>query len=344
MKNVISVTEKPARLCDSAPFTIDYSQPLQLQRTRQRTKDAIAFSALRPSPVVPRALAAPAASVVTTEPLPLQHSATIKTLPSILNSETTDLNEAELALLQAKQHRLRHSTIRASFGKSKLDRAVKATLVFGQEEAGTAVCISPHGVVLTCSHCVAESAEELEREKMKWLLFASGQIVHAECVAWDPKRDLALLRIIAAQPHLQVPDSSTSVPVANSSSFPFVSTAESTPCLRAPLICIGHPGSEDLEATEPGTKTDYDVLHVSTGLYRGCAPGQDLQDNSEIGALKHDAWTYWGHSGAPLVAQTTGLLIGMHSSWDEHTGMRRGVPLEAIQKFLKKHAAILDFK
>jgi hypothetical protein len=128
---------------------------------------------------------------------------------------------------------------------------------------------------------------------------------------------------------------------ATVTSFPFVSIAEAAPRLRTALVCIGHPGSEDLEDPTPGVKTGYDVLHVSTGLFRGYDPDQDLQDNSEIGALKHDCWTYWGHSGAPLIEQTTGSLIGLHSSWDETSGMRRGVPLEAIQQFLQQQAVKL---
>ncbi|GKT95909.1 AT hook domain-containing protein [Colletotrichum tofieldiae] len=38
--------------------------------------------------------------------------------------------------------------------------------------------------------------------------------------------------------------------------------------LQTRLICIGHPGSEDLEAADPGTKTDYGVLHLSIGTFR----------------------------------------------------------------------------
>ena len=110
----------------------------------------------------------------------------------------------------------------------------------------------------------------------------------------------------------------------------------------AKLVCIGHPGSEDLEASESGIKTGYDVLHVSTGAFRGLAEGQDVQDNSEIGALKHDCWTYWGHSGAPLVDRRTGNLIGLHSSWDDETGMRRGVALEAIQAFMREHEKVFS--
>ncbi|KAK0715427.1 AT hook domain-containing protein family protein, partial [Lasiosphaeris hirsuta] len=196
-----------------------------------------------------------------------------------------------------------------------------ATLVFAQEEAGTAVCIRRDGLLLTCAHCVAETAAELDRTKTHWLLFASGAVVSAVCVAWDGRRDLALLRVTGAQGD-------------GGGVFPAVEVAERTPGVGTGLVCVGHPGSEDLEVEEEGVETGYPVLHLSMGVYRGCERGQDLQDNSEIGALKHDCWTYWGHSGAPLLQRKTGRLVGLHSSWDESTGVRRGVPLEAIKEFL----------
>jgi V8-like Glu-specific endopeptidase len=49
----------------------------------------------------------------------------------------------------------------------------------------------------------------------------------------------------------------------------------------------------------------------------------------------HGCWTYWGHSGAPLL-DANGKLVGLHSSWDDTTAMRRGVPLEAIRAFLEE--------
>lgn len=275
-------------------------------------------------------------------PSPAHDSVSIKSLPNVLTTDLTGLKQPDLALLTAKQHQLRQSkflqaSLGSSDGKAQLAAAARATLVFAQEEAGTAVCISPRGLLLTCSHCMAESPEEMSTTRGKWLLFASGQTVYAECVAWDPRRDLALLQVTEAQLELQALPPWDNTVTASHSSFPFVPIAEVPPRLCAALICIGHPGSEDLEASIPGVKTGYDVLHVSAGLFRGYDPDQDMQDNSEIGALKHDCWTYWGHSGAPLVKQATGRLIGLHSSWDDKTGMRRGVPLNAIQQFLEEY-------
>ncbi|KAI9368476.1 hypothetical protein BJX61DRAFT_523780, partial [Aspergillus egyptiacus] len=102
------------------------------------------------------------------------------------------------------------------------------------------------------------------------------------------------------------------------------------------ILCIGQPGADDLES-EVARETGYDLMEISKGRLRGLVPGKDPQDNEEIGTLMHDAWTYWGHSGAPLLDRENGELLGLHSSWDEETAMRHGVPLVAIQEFLAMH-------
>ncbi|KAH7144431.1 trypsin-like cysteine/serine peptidase domain-containing protein [Dactylonectria estremocensis] len=203
---------------------------------------------------------------------------------------------------------------------------VAATLVFAQEEAGTAVCISPDGIVLTCAHCVAETPVDLDLGTLHSLLFASGRAVSARTVAWDPARDLALLVIVEAEAEAE----------ESPRPFPFVRLATSAPKRGTRLLCVGHPGSEDLEAASPGRPTGYDTLVLSAGTFRGLAAGQDPQDNGDVGALAHDCWTYWGHSGAGLVDGRSGELVGLHSSWDDETGLRRGVPWEAIDAFVRE--------
>lgn len=257
-------------------------------------------------------------------------SAQVEELPDRLPASLTRLPRKDHQLLLKKQAYLRTYEVEIPRDFRVHAIAVQASLVFAQEEAGTAVCVSPEGLLLTCSHCVAETEDELDYEKIHWLLFADGRVVGAKCASWDMRRDLALLRIVSAQS----PNQDTSLE-GTPRGFPFATLADEPPSTDARLVCIGHPGSEDLEAAEPGVKTDYDVLHVSTGAFRGYADGQDLQDNSEIGALMHDCWTYWGHSGAPILDRRGGRLIGLHSSWDDQTAMRRGVPLEAIRAFLQ---------
>ncbi|KAG7287024.1 hypothetical protein NEMBOFW57_006524 [Staphylotrichum longicolle] len=198
------------------------------------------------------------------------------------------LEQKDHALLLLKQARLQAVTS-SSRGASA---ATSATLIFAQAEAGTAVCIDPSGLLLTCAHCIAETEDELDLSKPHHLLFASGTVVTAHCTAWDPERDLALLQITAAQ----LP------PVGDESSagfgnwqFPAIGIADRAPRVGTKLVCIGQPGSEDLECEEAGVETGYEVLCASVGQFKGYAEGQDVQDNEEIGALMHRLWS-GGHS------------------------------------------------
>ncbi|KAK6540453.1 hypothetical protein TWF694_009247 [Orbilia ellipsospora] len=257
---------------------------------------------------------------------------------SNLSPKSTGLKTRDLALLQQKQRLLNASTplALASLIEPHLQSPLRATLVFAQKEAGTAFCISATGLLLTCSHCVSETPEELKSNRTKFLLFASGRVVKARCIKYDEVRDLALMQIIAAESTTPSLTTITKSQETSWTTFPFINISSIPPKLNARMMCIGHPGDEDLECTTPGKKTGYDVLHMSFGKYRGIAEDADVQDNSEIGALMHDCWTYWGHSGAPLCLAKDGGLVGMHSSWDDETGMRRGVAWEAIVAFLEQ--------
>ncbi|KAM7185436.1 Trypsin-like cysteine/serine peptidase domain containing protein [Naviculisporaceae sp. PSN 640] len=286
-------------------------------------------------------------------------------IPSRPSKAITKLSPADQKLLLHKQSLLLELIPELPIPKSFQKHAalVGNTLVFAREEAGTAVVIREDGLLLTCAHCVAETTKEFEdenvKEKVFWLILASGRIVSATCIAWDPRRDLALLGILSASgiglgADGSVASGTTSGPrkgnVADGDKsgeptnlqLQVASLAECSPPPGTALVCIGHPGSEDLETARRGVKTNYDVLHVSIGSFRGIADGQDVQDNEDIGALMHDCWTYWGHSGAPLLDRKTGKLVGLHSSWDDQTGMRRGVAVEAIKEFLQACAIGFD--
>ena len=186
-----------------------------------------------------------------------QYPIPVEIFPNTLTSAKTGLTREELATLNSKRQELLSSPSQAGNSITKLVKisktlaaAASATLVFAQHEAGTAVCIAASGLVLTCAHCVAESPEEYAAAKPTWLVFSSGQVVRAECVAWGQKRDLALLRITAADRLAEHAEASSIM------QFPFADIAKQTP-LFAPgskqttrLVCIGHPGSEDLEAAD----------------------------------------------------------------------------------------------
>ena len=94
-------------------------------------------------------------------------------------------------------------------------------------------------------------------------------------------------------------------------------------------MCIGQPGDTDPN----GKPTNYTPFEVSTGSIRGFLPNR--LGHQALGRTKHDAWTYWGHSGSPIFDET-GRIVAMHNSWDPETAMRHAVPQEAIVHFLKK--------
>ncbi|PGH07636.1 hypothetical protein GX51_01645 [Blastomyces parvus] len=275
-------------------------------------------------------------------PAPGKHAITI--IPR--GSKLPNLSPAELALLRKKQLRLSQDipNLQGAVSGPRLRNALAASLIFAQHEAGTAVCIHPAGWLITCAHCFGDTEEEYRSSaKTRWLLLYDGRAVQVECHVWDMKRDLALLKIIAVESD----DTSAIMNDRNSDdnhnrggSFSYVTLASCTPAVDTPIICIGQPGSEDLESTTD-RKTDYGLVEISHGAFRGMIPGADPCDNSEIGTLKHDAWTYWGHSGAPLLNKKDGTLIGLHSSWDDQTGTRHGVPLFAIEIFLREHVPVM---
>lgn len=301
-----------------------------------------------------------------TLPFLVSSKSSVEHLPANLSRHDTNLSTAAHALLLAKQRKLHaldlihthatrerftsqqhgHESQKPPADPKNLEDAlvgtIKATLTFSSEHAGTAVFIAPT-LILTCAHCLVSSRRDFTRTIIRkttffWLLSATGYIVKTQCLAWDERRDLALLRVVAVQDPQERCEDTTSQVEGDTS----IAVASCPPSPGTVIICIGHPGSEDFEADTDGVQTFYPVLAVSKGRFLGYSVGQDVHDNSEMGALVHDAWTYWGHSGAPLVDGRTGRLVGLHSSWDEETGLRRGVAGEAIVGFLMEVARRLE--
>jgi hypothetical protein len=276
-------------------------------------------------------------STQATQDGPRSLTSSIELIPPA-KSTLPDLDAEKTRILRKKQQRLRASaqsiTRLASKYGDHIVNALQATYIFAQHEAGTAVCVDAAGWILTCAHCFGESEEEWMAHRKKWLITYSGVAVEVECIVWDTRRDLALGRIVCVE-GLNVPDVFAIV------SLPPSSLESPELYMRTPTLCIGQPGADDLESERP-RKTDYALVEISEGKLRGLIPNADPQNNSEIGTLKHDAWTYWGHSGAPLLCRETGSLLGLHSSWDDETAMRHGVPLVAIREFLMKHLAGLS--
>lgn len=167
------------------------------------------------------------------------------------------LDSTELSLLRKKQRQLLSNapaTLSSLLSRKHLRSALEASLILAQHEAGTAVCIDAAGWVLTCSHCFGDTEEEWRAKKRKWLLFYTGMAVQVECRAWDSTRDLALLKIIAIESGVS---QKTANPV-----FSFVSLASSAPSLKTLIVCVGQPGSDDLESTSD-RRTNYNLIEVS---------------------------------------------------------------------------------
>lgn len=175
---------------------------------------------------------------------------------------------------------------------------------------GSGVNLSGQGRILTAAH-VAE-----RRGELLTATFPDGRSFTAECIAIDDRLDLALCRIVGG------------------ADLPWATLAREAPRAGTPVVCIGQPGSK----TPEGEPTGYGAFHVSTGKIRGFL--DDRLGDQTLGGAKHDAWTYWGHSGSPLFNQR-GEIVAMHNSWDSTTAMRHAVTYEAIRDFLKRHSAEL---
>ncbi len=171
---------------------------------------------------------------------------------------------------------------------------------------GSGVSIGSDGVILTAGHVVSRLGA------VKTVRFPDGRRFRATTIAYDKRLDLAVLKISG---------------VSNLPSAPLASAA---PAVGARVIAIGQPG----RYTPSGQPTNYKPWHVSVGRIRGFASSRLA--SQRLGGTKHDAWTYWGHSGSPLF-DARGRIVALHNSWDSTTAMRHAVTYEAIIGFLTRN-------
>lgn len=174
---------------------------------------------------------------------------------------------------------------------------------------GSGVNVASKGMVLTNAHVLDFVGRKTRAT------FPDGREFNAICIYIDTKLDLA----IAALSDSKGRPLTVSLPVARLS--PSAAKTGDT------VVIIGQPGTR----TPSGEATGYQPFHVSVGKVRGYRPNR--LDNQQLGRMKHDAWTYWGHSGSPLF-DVRGDLIGLHNSWDSNTAMRHAVPWIAIKTAL----------
>jgi S1-C subfamily serine protease len=170
---------------------------------------------------------------------------------------------------------------------------------------GSGVNLSVHGHVLTAGHVPERLGARLTVE------FPDGRKYPGVCTAYDNHLDLAIVRITTRD------------------ELPWAPLAPEPPVRGTRVVCIGQPGTY----SPGGHPTGYQPFHVSTGVIRGFL--DDPLGDQSLGRTKHDAWTYWGHSGSPLFDER-GRIVALHNSWDSNTAMRHAVTHQAILRFLER--------
>ncbi len=171
--------------------------------------------------------------------------------------------------------------------------------------SGSGVCINARGDILTNAHVA------LELGRPTYVQFADGGRVVAACFAINHKLDLALLGVRGE--HV----------------FAHATLAARPAAAHTLVLCIGNPSQYHPD----GRPSPYAAFHVSLG--RIVAHDADRLGDQSLGRTRHDAWTYWGHSGAPLV-NSSGHIVALHNSWEADAGTRHAVTQEAIVRFLRE--------
>uniref|UniRef100_A0A7M6DKX4 Uncharacterized protein n=1 Tax=Clytia hemisphaerica TaxID=252671 RepID=A0A7M6DKX4_9CNID len=203
--------------------------------------------------------------------------------------------------------------------------------------SGSGVFISDT-VILTCAHCIDHDDDDDEGKyvfpktrlnRIKEIVTPHRQTVGAKCIGYDESADLALLKILQ-----------TSKSPVIEHTFLKVSDAE-----PEQVFAIGNPYDIDLETDLKHQPTGFTPFWFSGGEYESVMKKASKRG---LGRLKHSCWTYWGHSGCPLIAMEEKdggihepLLTGIHNSWDDRNAQRHGVPLEEVKSFLTKNAHFL---
>ena len=191
--------------------------------------------------------------------------------------------------------------------------------------SGSGWVVDPQGAhVLTAAHCVAADGDPDETDdaaasikrvgRVKTLIFANGRVVPAVCVASDEVSDVALMRICGdPSPH-------------------HLALMAREPPRGTPVVCVGNPYDWDLEAPDGAAPTPmgFRPFHLSAGtLIRTTATAAAT---GALGRQIHGAWTYWGHSGAPLVSPN-GRIAGMHHAWNPENADRHAVHWTELASF-----------
>lgn len=187
-----------------------------------------------------------------------------------------------------------------------------------------------NGLVLTCAHCVTHDdydEDDASLDKVGCILelvTAHGRQVGAVCTKFDNDIDLALLQIC---PRLQHGLELTSLTLASNGSD----------LDGRRIFALGNPCDIDLETDLNTPRTNgFFPFNVSEGRLESKISLKKSKAEG-LGRQIHSAWTYWGHSGCPLIGlhEMKPFIFGIHNSWDERNGNRHGISLDEVRMFAK---------
>lgn len=249
-----------------------------------------------------------------------------------------------------------------------------AVVHFIQSSSGTGVHLG-EGKVMTCAHVIdARDDDTLDDDVMptrvgrkKIVMFSNGRVFEAICKAVeetiDGKKDVAVLSL---ENEIIIKSSTKSSENQLSSAC----LALASPEYGNKLFTVGNPSNIDLESNSNDTiEFEPPIFHFSVGRCEGYSSSATFLLRSQIaergraptrGELKklmpaiescaatgvimeHSCWTYWGHSGAPIF-NDEGMVVGLHSSWCDRTGIRFATKLEHLQACLEASRAKLKGK
>lgn len=163
---------------------------------------------------------------------------------------------------------------------------------------GSAVNLTPQGHLLTAAHVIKRLGARTTAT------FPDGRRYSGICIAIDQNFDLAIVKL------------------STNDTLPTAKISYASPAARTRVVCIGPYKVGGIAAP----------FSVSTGRIAGFH-GDRLGPQRPLGATKHTAWTYYGHSGAPIFNEY-GEIVALHNTWNSATATRHAVPCEAIVKFL----------